>query len=163
MSLDFQDLPWSSTLVNLGAGSPTLSVFTAFPFLSWACATPPTTNAVPPMANAVIVSTFSQRMDAPPKMVMFAPSRPRWDRHGPWGMVTISAARGRVNHWPRKRFVYNFALARALGALNASERTGMLGIKLNPRQFLDRVGTELDKIDPLQVQTLADALHDCYV
>lgn len=39
----------------------------------------------------------------------------------------------------------------------------MLGIKLNPRQFLDRVGAELEKIDPLQVQSLADALHDCYL
>lgn len=39
----------------------------------------------------------------------------------------------------------------------------MLGIKLNPRQFLDRVGEELRKIDPGQVQALADAVHRCYV
>ncbi|MBI1830986.1 MAG: SIS domain-containing protein [Planctomycetes bacterium] len=38
----------------------------------------------------------------------------------------------------------------------------MLGIKLNPRQFLDRVGDELAKIDPVQVQALADALYRCY-
>lgn len=38
----------------------------------------------------------------------------------------------------------------------------MLGIKLNPRQFLDRVGEELKKIDPAQVQALADAVYDCY-
>ena len=28
----------------------------------------------------------------------------------------------------------------------------MLGIKLSPRQFLDRVGQELEKVDPAQVQ-----------
>lgn len=39
----------------------------------------------------------------------------------------------------------------------------MLGIKLNPRQFLERVGEELRRIDPAQVQHLADAIHDCYV
>jgi D-sedoheptulose 7-phosphate isomerase len=38
----------------------------------------------------------------------------------------------------------------------------MLGIKLSPRQFLDRVGLELQKIDPAQVQALADAVHGCY-
>jgi D-sedoheptulose 7-phosphate isomerase len=38
----------------------------------------------------------------------------------------------------------------------------MLGIKLSPRQFLDRVGDELQKIDPAQVQALADAVFDCY-
>src|ERR1043166_4987421 len=38
----------------------------------------------------------------------------------------------------------------------------MLGIKLNPSQFLDRVGEELRKIDPAQVQTLADAIYACY-
>jgi D-sedoheptulose 7-phosphate isomerase len=38
----------------------------------------------------------------------------------------------------------------------------MLGIKLNPRQFLDRVGEELKRIDPAQVQALADAVYDCY-
>ena len=38
----------------------------------------------------------------------------------------------------------------------------MLGIKLSPRQFLDRVGQELEKIDPAQVQALADAIFDCY-
>jgi D-sedoheptulose 7-phosphate isomerase len=39
----------------------------------------------------------------------------------------------------------------------------LLGIKLNPRQFLERVGEELRRIDPAQVQHLADAIHDCYV
>src|ERR1043166_7489718 len=38
----------------------------------------------------------------------------------------------------------------------------MLGIKLNPSQFLDRVGEELRKIDPAQVQALADAIYSCY-
>ena len=38
----------------------------------------------------------------------------------------------------------------------------MLGIKLNPRQVLDRVGEELMKIDPAQVQALADAIFACY-
>jgi D-sedoheptulose 7-phosphate isomerase len=38
----------------------------------------------------------------------------------------------------------------------------MLGIKLSPRQFLDRVGQELQKIDPGQVQALADAVWSCY-
>jgi D-sedoheptulose 7-phosphate isomerase len=38
----------------------------------------------------------------------------------------------------------------------------MLGIKLSPRQFLDRVGHELQKIDPAQVQALADAVWSCY-
>jgi D-sedoheptulose 7-phosphate isomerase len=38
----------------------------------------------------------------------------------------------------------------------------MLGIKLNPTQFLDRVGDELKKIDPAQVQALADAIFQCY-
>ena len=38
----------------------------------------------------------------------------------------------------------------------------MLGIHLNPRQFLQRVGEELLRIDPGQVQQLADAIFDCY-
>ena len=38
----------------------------------------------------------------------------------------------------------------------------MLGIKLSPRAFLDRVGAELQKIDPAQVQNLADAVFRCY-
>jgi D-sedoheptulose 7-phosphate isomerase len=38
----------------------------------------------------------------------------------------------------------------------------MLGTKLNPTQFLDRVGEELKKIDPAQVQSLADAIYGCY-
>lgn len=38
----------------------------------------------------------------------------------------------------------------------------MLGVKLNPRAFLDRVGQELDKIDPAQVQNLADKIFECY-
>ena len=38
----------------------------------------------------------------------------------------------------------------------------MLGIKLNPAQFLDRVDDELGKIDPAQVQALADAIYRCY-
>ena len=38
----------------------------------------------------------------------------------------------------------------------------MLGIKLSPVQFFDRVGEELRKLDPAQVQRLADALYACY-
>jgi D-sedoheptulose 7-phosphate isomerase len=38
----------------------------------------------------------------------------------------------------------------------------MLGIKLNPMQFLDRVGEELRRIEPAQVQALADAIYACY-
>jgi D-sedoheptulose 7-phosphate isomerase len=39
----------------------------------------------------------------------------------------------------------------------------MLGTTLNPRQFLDRVCTEIGKIDPAQVQKLADLIHERYV
>jgi D-sedoheptulose 7-phosphate isomerase len=38
----------------------------------------------------------------------------------------------------------------------------MLGIKLNPVQFFDRVGEELKRIEPAQVQALADAVYACY-
>src|SRR5437016_11104005 len=38
----------------------------------------------------------------------------------------------------------------------------MLGIKLSPPQFFDRVGAELRKLDSAQVQTLADAIYACY-
>jgi D-sedoheptulose 7-phosphate isomerase len=38
----------------------------------------------------------------------------------------------------------------------------MLGIKLSPREFLDRVGAELQKIEPAQIQNLADAVFRCY-
>jgi D-sedoheptulose 7-phosphate isomerase len=38
----------------------------------------------------------------------------------------------------------------------------MLGIKLSPREFLNRVGAELQKIEPAQIQNLADAVFRCY-
>src|SRR5262245_23527715 len=38
----------------------------------------------------------------------------------------------------------------------------MLGVHLNPRAFLDRIGQELGRIDPAQVQTLADLIHQRY-
>lgn len=38
----------------------------------------------------------------------------------------------------------------------------MLGINLNPRAFLERVGQELLRVDPAEVQALADAIYDCY-
>jgi D-sedoheptulose 7-phosphate isomerase len=38
----------------------------------------------------------------------------------------------------------------------------MLGIKLNARSFLERVGQELLRIDPAEVQALADAIYECY-
>src|SRR5262249_45683363 len=38
----------------------------------------------------------------------------------------------------------------------------MLGITLDVRPFLERVGQELLRIDPVQVQALADGIYDCY-
>ena len=38
----------------------------------------------------------------------------------------------------------------------------MIGRTMNPRAFLDRVGEELRKIDPKEVQTLADWIWDVY-
>jgi D-sedoheptulose 7-phosphate isomerase len=38
----------------------------------------------------------------------------------------------------------------------------MLGIKLSPGQFLDRVAAELRKLDSAQVQALSDAVFACY-
>src|SRR5438105_12301290 len=39
----------------------------------------------------------------------------------------------------------------------------MLGTKLDARSFLERVGEELQKVDPGEVKALADAIHDCYL
>ena len=39
----------------------------------------------------------------------------------------------------------------------------MLGIKLNPRQFLSRVAEEFARIDEHEIKALAEAIHDCYV
>jgi D-sedoheptulose 7-phosphate isomerase len=38
----------------------------------------------------------------------------------------------------------------------------MLGIKLDVSSFLNRVGQELSRIDPVEVRALADAIFDCY-
>src|SRR6266481_8865417 len=38
----------------------------------------------------------------------------------------------------------------------------MLGTKLDARPFLERVGEELQKVEPAQVHALADAIHACY-
>ncbi len=38
----------------------------------------------------------------------------------------------------------------------------MLGIKLDARSFLERVGQELARIDAAQVKALADAVYQCY-
>jgi D-sedoheptulose 7-phosphate isomerase len=38
----------------------------------------------------------------------------------------------------------------------------MLGIKLDVRPFLERVGQELSRIDPAEVKALADAIYICY-
>lgn len=38
----------------------------------------------------------------------------------------------------------------------------MLGTTLNPRQFLNRVAAELERIDPAEVQKLADLMHERY-
>src|SRR5438477_6349971 len=39
----------------------------------------------------------------------------------------------------------------------------MLGTQLEVRPFLERVGQELLRLNPAEVQALADAIHDCYV
>jgi D-sedoheptulose 7-phosphate isomerase len=39
----------------------------------------------------------------------------------------------------------------------------MLGTTLNPRQFLDRVAAELGRIDTVELQKLADLIHERYV
>ena len=39
----------------------------------------------------------------------------------------------------------------------------MLGTTLNPRQFLDRVAAELGRVNPAEVQTLADLIHERYL
>ncbi len=39
----------------------------------------------------------------------------------------------------------------------------MLGISLDPKAFLERIGQELQRIDPREVERLADAIHDCYL
>ncbi|MCI0638282.1 MAG: SIS domain-containing protein [Gemmataceae bacterium] len=38
----------------------------------------------------------------------------------------------------------------------------MIGVNMSPRAFLDRVGQELGRIEPGQVQALADAVFQCY-
>src|SRR5687767_9432648 len=38
----------------------------------------------------------------------------------------------------------------------------MLGTTLSPQAFLDRVGQELQRIDPREVQSLAEAIWDAY-
>jgi D-sedoheptulose 7-phosphate isomerase len=38
----------------------------------------------------------------------------------------------------------------------------MLGIKLNPRQFLERIGAELMRVEPAEVQALADLMYRTY-
>lgn len=38
----------------------------------------------------------------------------------------------------------------------------MLGVQLNPQQFLARVGEELARIDTAEVSALADAIYSCY-
>ncbi len=38
----------------------------------------------------------------------------------------------------------------------------MLGTKIDARPFLERVGKELNRIDPQEVRALADAVYSCY-
>jgi D-sedoheptulose 7-phosphate isomerase len=38
----------------------------------------------------------------------------------------------------------------------------MLGVNMGPREFLDRVAEELTRIDPSEIEALADALWQCY-
>src|SRR5262249_33782500 len=42
------------------------------------------------------------------------------------------------------------------------ENPYMLGIKLDVRPFLERVGQELSRVDPVEVKALADAIFVCY-
>src|SRR5262249_52539295 len=39
----------------------------------------------------------------------------------------------------------------------------MLGTNLNARAFLERAGQELLRVDPAELQKLADAIFDCYI
>jgi D-sedoheptulose 7-phosphate isomerase len=39
----------------------------------------------------------------------------------------------------------------------------MLGTKLDVRPFFERVGQELQRLEPSEVRALADAIHDCYL
>jgi len=38
----------------------------------------------------------------------------------------------------------------------------MLGATMGPREFLDRVGKELDRIDTASIKNLADLIYECY-
>jgi D-sedoheptulose 7-phosphate isomerase len=38
----------------------------------------------------------------------------------------------------------------------------MLGVKLDVRPFLERVGQELLRVDPAEIKRLADLMYDCY-
>jgi D-sedoheptulose 7-phosphate isomerase len=38
----------------------------------------------------------------------------------------------------------------------------MLGIKLDVQRFLERASRELQRLNPIEVKELADAIHDCY-
>ena len=38
----------------------------------------------------------------------------------------------------------------------------MLGIKLDVRPFLERVGQELQRVEPAEIKRLADLMYDCY-
>jgi D-sedoheptulose 7-phosphate isomerase len=38
----------------------------------------------------------------------------------------------------------------------------MLGIKLDPRAFLERAGQELLRVDPNEIKALADVIFECY-
>jgi len=38
----------------------------------------------------------------------------------------------------------------------------MIGVELDPRQFLDHVARELARVDPAEVRALADAVYSCY-
>src|SRR5687767_12436756 len=58
------------------------------------------------------------------------------------------------------RHVFN--TAEGHGGKDFSARTAMLGTRMGPRAFLERVGEELLRIEPGEVKALADAIHDCY-
>lgn len=39
----------------------------------------------------------------------------------------------------------------------------MLGTQMGPRAFLDRVGKELERINPDEMQKLSELIHECYL
>jgi D-sedoheptulose 7-phosphate isomerase len=51
----------------------------------------------------------------------------------------------------------------AVGPFSIAGRKHMLGIRLNARSFLEKIGAELLRIDPAEVKALSDVMHACYL